>query len=194
VNGDEVRLRQVIGNLMTNALTYTPAGAPIEVLIRSGTLDEAPARIPIDEPDEPDDSDAAGPPAAHQLAAVLEVADHGPGLTAEQAEHVFERFYRADPARTVGGTGLGLAIVAALVAGHGGAAWVRSVPGEGATFCIALPLTPEAAEGPDEDAGPADLGDADADHAQRDRDATSAAESDDSATQQYWARLDSPGS
>jgi two-component system OmpR family sensor kinase len=75
---------------------------------------------------------------------VLEVADHGPGLTSEQAGHVFERFYRADPARTTGGTGLGLAIVAALVAAHGGAAWVRSQAGEGATFCIALPLSPEA--------------------------------------------------
>ena len=149
VNGDEVRLRQVIGNLMTNALTHTPAGTPIDVLIRSGTLDEAPAPVPADL-DEPE------PPVTHQRAAVLEVADQGPGLTKEQAERVFERFYRADPARTVGGTGLGLAIVAALVAGHGGATWVRSVPGQGATFCIALPLTPEAAEGPDEDDGPVD--------------------------------------
>jgi two-component system OmpR family sensor kinase len=164
VNGDEVRLRQVIGNLMTNALTHTPAGTPIDVLIRSGTLDEAPARIPVDEPD---DADAPEPPAAHQPAAVLEVADHGPGLTTDQAGHVFERFYRADPARTAGGTGLGLAIVAALVAGHGGATWVRSAPGEGATFSIALPLTPEAAEGPDEDDSPADLADADTDHAIR---------------------------
>jgi Histidine kinase-, DNA gyrase B-, and HSP90-like ATPase len=82
---------------------------------------------------------------------VLEVADQGPGLSREQAEHVFERFYRADPARTVGGTGLGLAIVSALVAAHGGASWVRSTPGQGATFCIALPLAPEAAQDSDED-------------------------------------------
>jgi two-component system, OmpR family, sensor kinase len=166
VNGDEVRLRQVIGNLMTNALTHTPAGSPIDVLIRSGTLDEAPRRPQADPDaveaiDDADDSKAPELPATHQPAAVLEVADQGPGLTREQAEHVFERFYRADPARGVGGTGLGLAIVAALVAGHGGATWVRSVPGEGATFCIALPLTPEAAEGPDEDDGAADDGAAD---------------------------------
>jgi two-component system OmpR family sensor kinase len=193
VNGDEVRLRQVIGNLMTNALTHTPAGTPIDVLIRSGTLDEAPARTPVEDPAELDDADAPEPPATHRPAAVLEVADHGPGLTEEQAEHVFERFYRADPARTVGGTGLGLAIVAALVAGHGGATWVRSAPGEGATFSIALPLTPEAAEGPDEDDESADLDDGDEDYAELDRDATPATESDDSATQQYWARLDSPG-
>ncbi len=82
---------------------------------------------------------------------MLEVTDHGPGLTKEQAEHVFERFYRADAARTTGGTGLGLAIVAALVTAHGGATWVRSKPGEGATFCIALPLSPEAVQGVDED-------------------------------------------
>jgi two-component system OmpR family sensor kinase len=82
---------------------------------------------------------------------VLEVTDHGPGLTREQAEHVFERFYRADPARTTGGNGLGLAIVAALVTAHGGAAWVRSLPGEGATFCIALPLSPEAMQAAEND-------------------------------------------
>ncbi len=82
---------------------------------------------------------------------MLEVTDHGPGLTKEQAEHVFERFYRADAARTTGGTGLGLAIVAALVTAHGGATWVRTKPGEGATFCIALPLSPEAVQGADED-------------------------------------------
>jgi len=154
VNGDEARLRQVISNLMTNALTHTPAGTPVHVLIRSGTLDEAQPRTSAD-------ADAPERAATHQPAAVLEVADHGPGLTEDQAEHVFERFYRADRARAVGGTGLGLAIVAALVAGHGGTAWVRSTPGEGATFCIALPLTPEAAEGPDEDDRSADLGDSD---------------------------------
>jgi two-component system OmpR family sensor kinase len=198
VNGDEVRLRQVIGNLMTNALTHTPAGTPIDVLIRSGWLDEAPGRTPADRNDweqaddaEPaEDAEDAEPAAAHKPAAVLEVADHGPGLTNEQAEHVFERFYRADPARTVGGTGLGLAIVAALVAGHGGASWVRSAPGEGATFCIALPLTPEAAEGPDEDEHAADDDDTYEDHKARlDQDAAP----DDSASQQNWARLDSPG-
>jgi hypothetical protein len=93
----------------------------------------------------PDASALSGP------AAVLEVTDHGPGLTPEQAERVFERFFRADPARTTGGTGLGLAIVAALVSAHGGATWVKSRPGEGATFCIALPLAPEAVAGADDD-------------------------------------------
>jgi two-component system OmpR family sensor kinase len=149
VIGDEVRLRQVIGNLMSNALSHTPDGTPIDVLIRSGNLDEAPP--PPAEADEDDASTAASFHRANQPAAVLEVRDHGPGLTPQQAEHVFERFYRADQARTSGGTGLGLAIVAALVAAHGGTTWVRSQPGDGATFAIALPLSPEAAEGSGDD-------------------------------------------
>jgi two-component system OmpR family sensor kinase len=193
VNGDEVRLRQVIGNLMTNALTHTPAGTPIDVLIRSGTLDEAPAQTPADL----DASEPAAmhhPAERHQPAAVLEVADHGPGLTEEQAAHVFERFYRADQARTAGGTGLGLAIVAALVAGHGGASWVRSVPGEGATFCIALPLTPEAAHPDDDDE---DLVSTDDDHAPADSGDTNPAASagqDDQTVTEFWARLNSASS
>jgi two-component system OmpR family sensor kinase len=67
---------------------------------------------------------------------------------------VFERFYRGDQARTrkAGGTGLGLAIVAALVGAHGGAVWVESPPGGGATFHIAIPLAPEARySGPEPD-------------------------------------------
>jgi two-component system OmpR family sensor kinase len=77
---------------------------------------------------------------------ILDVTDHGPGMTAEQKHRVFERFYRADQARTrsKGGSGLGLAIVAALVAAHGGVASVRSTLGQGATFRVTLPLAPEA--------------------------------------------------
>jgi two-component system OmpR family sensor kinase len=170
VIGDEVRLRQVIGNLMSNALSHTPDGTPIDVLIRSGNLDEAPATPPPPPPPgEHGDSDFSSGPHAdveapsrittepaerlHGEAAVLEVTDHGPGLTRNQAEHVFERFYRADQARSSGGTGLGLAIVAALVAAHGGTAWVHSRPGEGATFSIALPLSPEAVQGSHDDFG-----------------------------------------
>jgi two-component system, OmpR family, sensor kinase len=144
VLGDEVRLRQVIGNLMSNAMAHTPPGTPIDVHIRSGSLDEASAPGVT----RPGPAGQLPPPAPQyagaRSAAVLEVTDHGPGLTREQAEHAFERFYRADQARTTGGTGLGLAIVAALVAAHGGTVWVESVPGVGATFRIALPLAPEA--------------------------------------------------
>ena len=121
VLGDEVRLRQVIGNLMSNALTHTPDGTPVTVRILAGPREPVPS-------------------------IVLEVTDHGPGLSADQAERVFERFYRADQARTrkAGGTGLGLAIVAALVAAHGGTVALRTAPGEGATFRVTLPLAPEA--------------------------------------------------
>jgi two-component system OmpR family sensor kinase len=67
-------------------------------------------------------------------------------MTRDQAERVFERFYRADQARTraTGGTGLGLAIVSALVSAHGGSVSVDTAPGRGATFRIVLPLAPEA--------------------------------------------------
>jgi two-component system OmpR family sensor kinase len=119
--GDEVRLRQVIGNLMNNALTHTPEGTPVAVRVLAGPRQPVPS-------------------------VVLEVADQGPGLRQDQAEHVFERFYRADQARTrkAGGTGLGLAIVAALVAAHDGTVALTTAPGQGATFRITLPLAPEA--------------------------------------------------
>jgi len=137
VVGDEARLRQVIGNLISNALTHTPDGTPIEVSVSSGTLD-------------PQAGD-------HTPAVILDVTDHGPGMTPEQAHRVFERFYRADKARTrttgggtTGGTGLGLAIVRALVAAQGGVTSVRTAEGQGATFRIALPLAPEALGHPDD--------------------------------------------
>jgi two-component system, OmpR family, sensor kinase len=70
------------------------------------------------------------------------VADHGPGLTDEQATRVFERFYRTDDSRSrsSGGAGLGLSIVAAVTELHGGTAEARPTPGGGATFVITLPL------------------------------------------------------
>ncbi|MGH3662675.1 MAG: ATP-binding protein, partial [Micromonosporaceae bacterium] len=93
VMGDEARLRQVLDNLVRNALIHTPAGTPVEIRVW-----------------------------ADAETAVLEVADQGPGLDQEQADRVFERFYRADPARSRrhGSAGLGLAIVAALAAAHDG--------------------------------------------------------------------------
>jgi len=136
VLGDEVRLRQVIGNLMSNALTHTPDGTPVTVRILAGPREPVPS-------------------------IVLEVTDQGPGLPPEQAERVFERFYRADQARTrkAGGTGLGLAIVAALVAAHGGTVALRTAPGEGATFRVTLPLAPEAQRDELVDAADADADD-----------------------------------
>ncbi|MDX5312563.1 MAG: ATP-binding protein, partial [Rhodococcus sp. (in: high G+C Gram-positive bacteria)] len=115
VLGDDARLRQVLGNLVTNALTHTPAGA--HVTVRVGT---------------------AGPDA------VLEVVDTGPGLNEADRARVFERFYRADVsrARSSGGSGLGLSIVAALVAAHGGRVEVESAPGAGSTFRVLIPRMP----------------------------------------------------
>ena len=125
VLGDEARLRQVITNLMSNALSHTPDGTPIDVRILAHGPD---GRLPVP-------------------SVSLEVDDHGPGLSKEQAERVFERFYRADQARgrKTGGAGLGLAIVAALVDAHGGAVGVDTAPGSGAMFWITLPLAAEAA-------------------------------------------------
>jgi two-component system OmpR family sensor kinase len=145
VPGDEVRLRQVIGNLMSNAITHTPDGSPVEVTIRAGTLDPAPGNS-SGNGSAPASGDVPMTGQGARPAVILEVADRGQGLSSEQAEHVFERFYRADRARTrtAGGTGLGLAIVAALVAAHGGRVWVSSAPQHGATFGFALPLAPEA--------------------------------------------------
>ena len=134
VLGDEARLRQVIGNLMANALTHTPDGTPVEVRIGPGFLRGTPPY--------------PGAPAPPVPAAVLEIADQGPGLTPEQTRRVFERFYRADQARNrkSGGSGLGLAIVSALVAAHGGTATVDSAPSQGATFRVTLPLAPGTGE------------------------------------------------
>jgi len=112
VLGDAARLRQVFGNLVSNALTHTPANTPVVVRV-STTPTEA----------------------------VVEVADSGPGLEPQDASRVFERFYRADAsrARGQGGSGLGLSIVAALVAAHSGRAEVTGTPGGGATFRVHLP-------------------------------------------------------
>jgi two-component system OmpR family sensor kinase len=120
VLGDEARLRQVLLNLLANAATHTPAGTPIDL-------------------------------AAHveHGEAVIEVTDHGEGLTREDADRVFERFFRVDAARVRGegdggGSGLGLAIVAAIVDAHGGRVEVESTPGQGARFRVRLPASDEA--------------------------------------------------
>ena len=142
VNGDEQRLRQVLGNLVNNAITHTPAGTAVRVKIGAGTL---PATA-----DRPGDGTSP--------AVVIDVEDDGPGMPAEQAQRVFERFYRADAARNraSGGTGLGLAIVAGLVNAHGGTVSVRTAPGQGADFQVRLPLSPDALAGDDPDDGLSD--------------------------------------
>ena len=156
VDGDEPRLRQVLANLVNNAITHTPAGTPVRVKIARGTLDapaaagSGPADAEQDEWDIADDT-ADGP--RQVPAIVLDVEDDGPGMSAQQAQRVFERFYRADAARNraSGGTGLGLAIVAGLVSAHGGTVSVRTAPGRGADFQVKLPLSPDALAGDDGD-------------------------------------------
>jgi two-component system OmpR family sensor kinase len=112
VLGDRDRLRQIVDNLLGNVRAHTPAGAPVAVRV----------------------AQANG-------SALVEVTDSGPGLSAEEAERVFERFFRADPSRTraSGGAGLGLSIVAAVAEAHGGSVAAESEPGRGATFRIVLP-------------------------------------------------------
>ena len=114
VEGDEARLRQVVTNLVGNAVNHTPSGTSIEIAVGK---------------------DGAG-------RAKLEVRDHGEGVDPVKARRVFERFYRADPSRgrrNGGGNGLGLAIVAAIVSAHGGRVGVAATPGGGATFVVDLP-------------------------------------------------------
>jgi two-component system, OmpR family, sensor kinase len=112
VQGDDARLRQVAANLLANALTHTPPDTPVRVRVGS-----------------------------REGEATLEVADEGPGMTAEEAGHVFDRFYRVDDSRSRdgGGAGLGLSIVAAIVEAHGGRVSLDTAPGRGARFTVTLP-------------------------------------------------------
>jgi two-component system OmpR family sensor kinase len=112
VLGDEARLRQVLGNLVTNALQHTPETA--DITVRVGTdIDDA----------------------------ILEVVDEGPGMSQQDALRVFERFYRTDSsrARSSGGSGLGLSIVDSLVHAHGGNVTVTTALGQGCRFYVSLP-------------------------------------------------------
>ena len=117
VLGDRVRLRQIVDNLLANVRAHTPPGTPASVSVTR-----------------------------RNGSAEISVTDAGPGLDEEHLEHLFERFYRADPsrARASGGVGLGLAIVAAVAEAHGGTASASSRPGEGTTIAIALPLALDA--------------------------------------------------
>ena len=118
VLGEENKLRQVVTNLMGNALRFTPAGSPIELGL---SVDPA------------------------NSIAQLEVIDHGEGIPLQIRQKIFQRFWRADTSRTreTGGSGLGLAIVSSIIAQHKGSVQVEETPGGGATFRITLPLLPQ---------------------------------------------------
>jgi signal transduction histidine kinase len=111
--GDPAQLRQLLLNLLGNAVKYTPAGGRVRVTL-----------------------------AGNAGWACLEVADTGIGIASEDLPHVFDRFYRADKARTraEGGTGLGLAIARWCAEAHGGRIAVQSHLGQGSVFTVTLPL------------------------------------------------------
>jgi two-component system OmpR family sensor kinase len=115
ISAEENKIRQVLTNLIGNAIRFTPAASPIEIGVE---IDLA------------------------RNQAVLAVIDHGEGIPRETREKIFQRFWRADPSRTreTGGSGLGLAIVASIVAAHKGEVQVDETPGGGATFRVILPL------------------------------------------------------
>jgi len=114
VIGDRDRLRQVVDNLLANVRAHTPEGTTTTVRVNQ-VGDEA----------------------------EIEVRDTGPGMPTEEARRVFERFYRADPARarTSGGSGLGLSIVSAIVAAHGGTVSATSSPGHGMAVTVRIPMS-----------------------------------------------------
>jgi len=113
IQGDELRLRQLFLNLIANAVKYTPEGGQLEISL-----------------------------ATREDEAVVTVSDTGIGIPEEHLPHIFDRFYRIDKARNRedGGTGLGLAIVQSLAQAHDGRVNVTSIPGEGSTFTVYLPI------------------------------------------------------
>ncbi|HEV3369328.1 MAG TPA: HAMP domain-containing sensor histidine kinase [Acidimicrobiales bacterium] len=125
VLGDPARLRQVVDNLLANVRAHTPEGTTATVHV-----------------------DQDGP-----MARVV-VHDNGPGMPAEDAARVFERFYRSDPARgrAHGGTGLGLSIVSAIVFAHGGTVSAESAPGRGMTVTVSLPVVADVLDSEESDA------------------------------------------
>lgn len=109
VLADAERIQQVVTNLLHNAIKFTPAGGTVTVSVE---------------------------PLGDEV--VVSVCDTGVGIPSDAVPRIFERFYKADRARSGGGTGLGLAIAKHIVQGHGGRIWVESVEGQGSTFFFAL--------------------------------------------------------
>ncbi len=118
VLAEENKIRQVVTNLIGNAVRFTPADSPLDLVVSVDTA---------------------------RRVGVLEVVDHGEGIPPQIREKIFQRFWRADSSRTreTGGSGLGLAIVSGIVASHRGEVTVLETPGGGATFRVSLPLLPD---------------------------------------------------
>ena len=117
VLAEENKIRQVITNLLGNAMRFTPADSPLELVVHVDPNREL---------------------------ALLDIVDHGEGVPPQIRDKIFQRFWRADTSRTraTGGSGLGLAIVSGIIAAHHGTVDVLETPGGGATFRIGLPLLP----------------------------------------------------
>ena len=144
VEGDEARLRQVVANLVSNALQHTSDDDRIVVRVgRAGP----PTMLPI--------ATVGAPVPEGVPLGAIEVSDTGPGMRPEDAVRVFERLYRAEGSRSrkTGGAGLGLSIVASIVQAHGGRVELWTAPGQGATFRVLLPAL-EMPDFDDEDEDP----------------------------------------
>jgi signal transduction histidine kinase len=133
VSADPQRLAQILGNLIENALRYTPEGGTVIVRARLGTQDEGRKTK--------DQRNSSSFVLRSSSLVIFEVSDTGVGIPPNELPRVFERFYRTDKARAreTGGSGLGLAIVQRLVEMQGGQIWAGSTAGQGTTFSIALP-------------------------------------------------------
>jgi signal transduction histidine kinase len=116
IEGDRTRLKQVIVNLLDNAIKYTPENGRVALAVRSSNS-----------------------------SALLEVSDSGPGVSDVALPHLFERFYRADEVRSreIGGAGLGLSIVQSICTAHGGSVSAQNTPPVGCRFTVELPLAPK---------------------------------------------------
>jgi two-component system sensor histidine kinase BaeS len=134
LDADPVRLRQAIGNLVTNALRHTPAGGSVRV---AGRVEEEEGEAPPGATA----GEAAAAAAAAGRVVVIDVVDTGAGIALADQPKVFDRFWRAEQSRNrhTGGSGLGLAIVRSLIEAHGGTVSVVSEPEQGSTFTLRLP-------------------------------------------------------
>ena len=114
IDGDPTRLAQIVTNLLTNAIKFTPTGSIVDLAVRLDPKEQQ---------------------------ATLTVSDNGPGIPINDCPHVFERFYRSDSSRPVAGSGIGLAVVAQLVKAHGGT--VELVDSTvGTTITVTFPMSP----------------------------------------------------
>ncbi|MDO5493884.1 MAG: HAMP domain-containing sensor histidine kinase [Nesterenkonia sp.] len=147
VMGDEGKIRQIVTNLITNALRYTPDGTPIELMVGTDSL------------------------LSGRTDSVVRIRDHGHGISEADASRIFERFYRADDSRhrETGGTGLGLAIVAAIASQHGGTVRYSETEGGGTTMTLRLPMV-EPGDEQDHESDESDEFDEDFDDADHDAD------------------------